>query len=445
MSFDWGIKVSIKLTAGRIAALRCEDGKSQSFLRSDNGLGVRATVGSKSFIFQARIHGKVARITIGDVKTWTIPQAEKEARRLKVLVDSGIDPRKVKSDQLAKAKADEIALNQINFKDNVTVQDAWNDYVAERSVATIDGKPEWGERHKEHIKLITQSGGGTFKYNNGVKREGALVQLLNKRLIDLDADAVKAWLECEIPKAPTAATKTFSTLRAFISWCAQNPLYADATNHNACKSDTVKRIVPASKNKPNDSLRRAQLAPWFDAVNKINNQVISAYLKCLLLTGARRNELATLKWNDVDFKWGSMTIRDKVEGFRTIPLTPYVSHLILSLPRRNAYVFSSPTAASGRLENPNKQHNRALNNAALPPITIHGLRRSFATLSEWVEVPAGVVAQIMGHKPSAIAEKHYVQRELDILALWHNRIETWILEEAGVTFKQANNNIRVVA
>ena len=31
----------------------------------------------------------------------------------------------------------------------------------------------------------------------------------------------------------------------------------------------------------------------------------------------------------------------------------------------------------------------------LPPLSLHGLRRSFGTLSEWVEVPAGIVAQIM--------------------------------------------------
>lgn len=36
-------------------------------------------------------------------------------------------------------------------------------------------------------------------------------------------------------------------------------------------------------------------------------------------------------------------------------------------------------------------------------------------LFEWVEVPTRIVAQLMGHKPSVIAEKHYIQRELDLL------------------------------
>jgi len=129
---------------------------------------------------------------------------------------------------------------------------------------------------------------------------------------------------------------------------------------------------------------------------------------------------------------------------RTIPLTPYVEYLISTLPRRNGFVFSSPTAASGRLEEPRHQHKKALASAALPPITLHGLRRSFGTLSEWVECPVGVVAQIMGHKPSAIAEKHYIQRELDLLNLWHVKIEAWILEQAGVQFVPAQAGLRAV-
>lgn len=77
-------------------------------------------------------------------------------------------------------------------------------------------------------------------------------------------------------------------------------------------------------------------------------------------------------------------------------------------------------------------HNKALAAAGLPALSIHGLRRSFGTLAEWVECPAGVSAQIMGHKPSATAEKHYRVRPLDLLRMWHTKIEGWILEQAGV-------------
>ena len=127
-----------------------------------------------------------------------------------------------------------------------------------------------------------------------------------------------------------------------------------------------------------------------------------------------------------------MTIHDKVEEDRSIPLTPYVASLLTPLPRRNKWVFSSPAAKTGRLQEPRIPHNKALAIAGIEHLTLHGLRRSFGTLSEWVEVPTGVVAQIMGHKPSATVEKHYRRRPLDLLRMWHVKIEEWILEQAGI-------------
>ena len=85
--------------------------------------------------------------------------------------------------------------------------------------------------------------------------------------------------------------------------------------------------------------------------------------------------------------------------------------------------------------------------SGLDGLTLHGLRRSFKSLTEWLEVPVGVVAQIQGHKPSATAEKHYTVRPLELLRVHHERIEAWILEQAGIVFdaKSAPGALRVVA
>ena len=107
-------------------------------------------------------------------------------------------------------------------------------------------------------------------------------------------------------------------------------------------------------------------------------------------------------------------------------------------------MFSSPLAASGRLQEPSIQHRRACAVAGLD-VSLHGLRRSFASLAEWTEMPAGIVAQIMGHKPSATAEKHYKVRPLDLLRLWHAKYEAWILEQAGIAQPSANaESLRLV-
>ena len=85
-------------------------------------------------------------------------------------------------------------------------------------------------------------------------------------------------------------------------------------------------------------------------------------------------------------------------------------------------------------------HSKAL----LSALFLHGLRRSFGTLAEWVEVPAGVVAQIMGNKPSATTETHYRRRPLDLLRMWHVKIEAWILEQAGIELVQTQPSLRLI-
>jgi len=450
----------VKLTAGRIENFKCEEGKAQAFLWCNEvpGLGVRATpkTTAKRYIFQAKVKGQTMRVTIGKVSVWTIPDAQAEARRLQIIIDNGNDPRQVVADEdaaketakLAK-EAEAAALIHQQAIEAMTVGEAWQDYIADRSASMVNGKPEWGEKHKAQHAYFVQAGGvkrtrGRRPNEPETTRPGILVPLMAMRLIDLDAKAIAAWLEKEAVQAPAAAALAFRHLRAFLTWCAKNDKYKSATHADACQSDDVKKKVPASKTKKNDSLRRAQIGSWFEAVQKVGNPVTAAYLQCLLLTGARRNEMAALRWQDVGFQWKSLTIRDKVEGERTIPLTPYVEYLISTLPRRNEYVFSSPAAASGRIEEPRNPHNKALAAAALPALSLHGLRRSFSSLSEWVEVPAGIVAQIMGHKPSAIAEKHYIQRELDLLHLWHVKIESWILAEAGIEFVPLQPGLRLV-
>jgi integrase len=85
-------------------------------------------------------------------------------------------------------------------------------------------------------------------------------------------------------------------------------------------------------------------------------------------------------------------------------------------------------------------HTHACKVAGIEDLTLNGLRRSFRSLSEWVGTPTGVVEQVMGHKPSAIAEKHYTVRPLDLLRLHHERIESWILEQADIAFDDSKTN-----
>ncbi len=424
----------VRFTAGRVAAFTCPAGKSIAYLWDSEapGLGLLARPNGKpTFIFQGSDKGKAIRAVIGLPKDWPIPKAQARAREMQRDIDKGRDPREVKAEK----SAADTAKRDAKRADAVTVGEAWARYVEER-------RPNWRPlTYRDHLAMASP-GGELRKRMPGVRTlPGPLVSLMGLRLADLDADAVAAMVAKESKTRPARARLALRMLKAFLRWA---DLEKDLTGKASPTAASGKKLREAA-GKPKvkaDYIQREQLATWFDHVRRIQNPVIAAYLQCLLLTGARREELACLKWADVNFQWRGMTIADKVEDSRAVPLTDYVAHLLRNLPRRNEWVFSAGSK-SGRLIDGSIAHRQACQAAGLV-VTLHGLRRSFKSLSEWLEVPVGVVAQIMGHKASATAEKHYTIRPVDLLRVHHQKIENWILEQAGVTFDPGAIGLRVV-
>ena len=460
----------VRLTAGRVNDFRCPPAKSQAFLWDTEApsLVLRVTpTGRKTYAFESRLLGQTVRIAIGTATDWSLDAARRRSSELKQMVDGGVDPREVErqriADQMAAKVAAELAA-QRRQSEAVTVGEVWSVYLEDR-------RPFWGARHlADHVKMV-KAGGAVSKRGLKAQPDGAkpltvagpLFELLAVPLRELTASRVERWATEQAKTRATYARLCWRCLKVFLGWCAEHPVYAPLlASANPAKTKRAREALgkPSSKD---DALQREQLPAWFDAVRRIQNSTVAAYLQTLLLTGARPGEVLTLKWDDINVQWRGMTIRDKVDGERVIPLTPYVSRLLSGLPQRNDWVFASTKmlamdeanvkrrereytaigreapvgdfmegSASGHLVDASAAHRRACANAGLEGLTLHGLRRSFASLTEWLEIPAGVVAQIQGHKPSATAEKHYKRRPLDLLRLHHERIERWILERAGV-------------
>ena len=146
----------IRLTAGRIANFYCSDGKSQEFLWCDSvpGLAIRSTEGSdkKKYVFQAKVSGKSMRLTIGDVRAWSIEKGQEEARRLQVLIDQGHDPRQVKA-ELEAAREESVSARKLQqVRESITFGTVWNEYIEER-------KPQWSELHyRDHLTCMHTGG-----------------------------------------------------------------------------------------------------------------------------------------------------------------------------------------------------------------------------------------------------------------------------------------------
>lgn len=394
---------------------RCEgvSGKRIFYRDGHNGLGLavdaRGDKATKTFVFETMLNGQNLRITIGKYPTWTIEDAKRRARELKALTDRGVDPRQL--DKAAKTKATQ--QRQLAKAQKVTFKEAWDAYIAARkNHVTKPLAPRTVKDLESHLRR-------------------SFTPWHDTPLTNITQDAIKNKHAQLIQNHGNAqANQAMRYLRAVLNWAMNQPEYAVCLPSNPVAALTKdKRWAEV---KPNDQcLLKQQLKDWFEAVALIENPVPRAYFQFVLLTGCRREEALSLKWEDVDLRWRSLTFYGTKNGDdRAIPLTNYVLQLVTSLPRRNQWVFSSPTSADGRMREPAKFIKKIAEKTGID-ISSHGLRKSFATLSEWCELPDGAIKQIMGHKPSGVHERHYRHRPLDLLAMIHQRLEDWILVEAG--------------
>ena len=442
----------VRLTHGRVAAFACKEGRSQTLFRDteQRGLAVRVTgTGNRAYVFEGKLGGKTIRVTLGDPVSMTLDAARTAASEARLMVASGRDPRIVKAEITAadeakrvKTKADKLAAIEI-----------WPLYLEHSR--TRQKKP-WSARTLLDHERLADPGGkpktrGRKKGDGPTTQPGPLYALLQQPLVKIDADVIEAWLKANSYR-PAVAEFGFVRLKAFLNWCAGRKAYKGRVNLDAFKSDDVLVQVPELQARK-DRLRRADLKAWFEAVRALANPVHAAYLQITLLTGCRRNELAPLRWDGgVDFAHNALRLDGKT-GVRVIPMPPYTRALLLDLRRRNQagpnvahlngdrsepnpslFVFPSPTAKSGYVEEPRYSHQKALAAAGVAHVSIHGLRRTFGSMSDsvGVDLPHGVVLQIQGHKPQGVAETHYRVRELEELAPWHAKYEGWILEQAGI-------------
>ena len=396
------------------------------------GLRVRVTAaGAKSFVFEAKLYRQTIRRTIGDVRAWSIEAARNEANRLRVTLDGGIDPREVERQQHADkaAQAAAVLAQAIAAAAHaLTVGEVWPLYLE-------TGKPKrrdaWKSRYRADLETMAAPGGEPKKRGQGLTRPGPLYPLLVLPLTAINEDTLKSWFDREAVAGPHQAARALMMFRGFLRWCAARAEYRSLIDRDAGKAAAIVESLP-SNTRRTDALEAAQVPGWWQGVEQLSNRTASAYLRGLLLTGARREELAALTWANVDFQWRKLTIADKVEATRTIPLTPYLAQLLATLPRVNEFVFASAGKA-GRIADTRASHSRALQSAAIEGLTIHGLRRSFSLLGEAAGAPAGAIAQVMGHKPSGTAEG-YRPRSVDALRPYLERIEAYVLDKAGVQF-----------
>ena len=108
----------------------------------------------------------------------------------------------------------------------------------------------------------------------------------------------------------------------------------------------------------------------------------AAALRLLMLTGCRRNEILTLRWEHIDLEHDELRLRDAKTGARAVPLSPTARQVLTGLPRQadNPWVFPGREPGT-RMANLNASWQVVRKEADLDDVRIHDLRHSCARRS----------------------------------------------------------------
>ena len=125
-----------------------------------------------------------------------------------------------------------------------------------------------------------------------------------------------------------------------------------------------------------------------------------AAIRLLMLTGCRRQEIATLKWDDVDRTAGHLRLQDSKTGSRLIPLTPAALAVldgIRPVPG-NPWVFVGQKQGAHVSQLTGHWHRlRSKMPRSVQDVRLHDLRHSYASHALALGESLSMIGKLLGH------------------------------------------------
>jgi integrase len=334
------------------------------------GFGLRVwPSGRKVFVIQYRnAQGRIRRLTVGDFGRLTMEQARRDARVLLGDVDRGRDP-------LEERQRD---------RGGETVAELAARYLAEHAEAKK--KPR---SVAEDLRLL----------------EKRVLPVLGRRKVADLTRADLAKLHHSLRDTPTEANRTLSLLSKMLSLAERWGLRPDASN--PCRHVEKYRERKRERFLSGDELRRLGdvLAQTDHEGAEMSSAVIA--LRLLLLTGARRSEVLTLRWAEVDLERGCLRLADSKTGAKVIPLAAPALEVLASAPRLDGNPYVCCGLRPGEhLIGLQKIWERVRRRAGLENVRLHDLRHSFASIGVAAGMGLPILGSILGHSSPATTARY---------------------------------------
>lgn len=361
--------------------------------------------GVKSFIVYRKVKGKPVRVTLGRYPAMTIEQARKKGLETLSKFADGVNPIEEKR----------------NIEtSNITLNEVFDEYVKVRKSL----KP-----------------GTILDYRKSLQQ--TFSDWLDKPLRSITKDmAIKRHAE-RGSESPARANNAFRVLRAIFNFARFH--YEDSQNKSLFQENPVERLSATKSwfkvKRKQTYIKRTDLPAWFDTVVTLENEytyakteIVKDYLLFILFTGVRREEAASLKWSDINFREETFTLLDTKNGESiTLPMSNFVVHLMKQRKLQPDSIFVFPgEGQSGHLVEPRKQILRIRKKSGIE-FSLHDLRRTFATIAESLDISRYTLKRLLNHKINDDADvtAGYIVPNQDRLKLATQKITDHILELVG--------------
>ncbi len=364
-----------------------------SIVRKDDslkGFGVRIwDSGRITYIVDAwhPIRKTHARYTVGHHGQITPEQARRLAAKLIAEIAEGKDPLEEKRKKIEELESTKRGL--------MTLSEAWAEHMEAKSLK---------EKTKQVNKAVFAK---AFPDWADLPMTQITKEMVIKRFAELSAH--------KGPRSNQDGSKSFANLSMRVLKAVFNS-YID--RHETM---TVNPVAKAFKVvKWNKSVRREdfikdhELADWYGALPGIKSDTTRDFFLVLIFTGLRYSECAKLSWADIDLKGKTLTIppeRTKNGESHCLPLSEQL-YAILSRRFRDRniaspFVFPAKKDFMKPMGEITREKEKFIKRSGIK-FTCHGLRRTFETVTERVDIPYITQKKLLNHKTDDITARYII-------------------------------------
>jgi integrase len=377
--------------------------------------------GAKSWAVRYRLNGKPAKFTLGKYPRLELGAARKDAGAALELVAKGEDPAAHRKAAKATPTPEPDTFERIadNYERRGFPNPGKSKKLAPRTV----------DEYRRQLKRLKTAWQGRMIADI---RKGDVLDVLDELIED---------------GKPVEANRTYALARKLFGWAAMRDIISGSP---------VAGIAAPSQETPRDrALTDDEIRLLWPAFDKLGYP-FGPWAKLLLLTGQRREKVAAMRWQDIDFEAKVWRQRQKGDRALLVPLSPAVIEIIESLPRFNGPFAFSTTGGQRPISGYSTAKRRADKLVAdeiakrakeagtkpepMAPWKWHDLRRTLRTNLSRLKVQRHIAELVIGHAVGGIEAVYdvweYHDEKRDALERWATFL-TGLVADNVVPFRAA--------